>query len=159
MKSKSQLMFVYLLAFYSVISVHAAEERTAWQKWKKPIIATTMAIGVISIWLLSDYYLNSYFDNQLEKTTIGLANGNKTSAFFNGDGTLRKHPYISDLEFKDFQLYENARFWDMYDFKSRLSRNQIGIKLCYLISLITFSWLTTEPSKEKALETTQINIK
>jgi hypothetical protein len=129
MKNQSHLIVTALLALLGTcMPMQATETKSTWQKWKKPVIATTMIIGSIAAWLLLDYYLNGRFNSQLDRTTKALVEGCKGNSFFESNGRLRKHPFISDAEFKDYQLYENARFGNMY---TPLSQSTHTLQYCF----------------------------
>jgi hypothetical protein len=115
MKKQTRLLAWGLLAAYAVTmrplqAETGIEGKTSWQRWKKPAIAGGLVIGGIAAWCLLDFWMNRQFNEKLGDTIKGLVDGTKLNSFFEDDGTLRKHPYISD---KDYQLYENARFGEM----------------------------------------------
>lgn len=172
MKNQAHLTLAALLMLGGTfVSSQAEEAQSSWQKWKKPVIATTMVVGGIVGWLLLDCYLNGQFNSKLDTTTNDLVAG-RSNHFFEDNGQLRKHPFIST---QDYQLYENAHFEDMWaplseakeniinlvrdsfaarriitpsnisyalrSFNVNLLSHQIGSKLCFLASLIGGYWL------------------
>ncbi|HEV2916776.1 MAG TPA: hypothetical protein VGW78_03450 [Candidatus Babeliales bacterium] len=186
MKNYTQLLLCGLLAMHSTTFLPAQEavqKKSTWQQWKRPIIATTLLLGSIASWYLLDLWIKKQFDSRVNETVQGLTEGIKGYSFFNYNGTLRKHPFISDAEFKDYQLHENADFDAMFvpvyyvlhkvlksmkyrtidmshvsylvrSFNIHLLAYQIGSKLCFLTSMLG-SYLLIQNPKESEDEKVQ----
>lgn len=75
MKNRSRLTRYALLLLCGIsMSILNAEQgsTSTWQKWKKPILATTMIASGIVGCLLLDYFLHTQFTHKLDSTTRGL---------------------------------------------------------------------------------------
>ncbi len=135
MKNLSHAVLAGFLAVCSISAPLCAEEtKTTWQKWKKPIVGTTLVVGGIAGWLLLDYYLKSQFNSKLNATTNALVNGRDRS-FFETNGELRKYPNLSEEQLMnqvivDGQLYENARFGNMVTSVSKVTKDIWGDLKC-----------------------------
>lgn len=142
MKNQSHLALAALFMLGGTfVSSQAEKAQSTWQKWKKPVMATTMVVGGIAGWLLLDYYLNGQFNSKLNKITDQLVKG-RSNSFFENNGQLRKWPNLSEEQLKnqaivDGQLYENARFGNMV--KSISATRVIGYLNDYLKGYVSFS--------------------
>ena len=147
MKNRSRLTRYALLLLCGIsMSILNAEQgsTSTWQKWKKPILATTMIASGIVGCLLLDYFLHTQFTHKLDSTTRGLVRGVPGGAFFNNNGELRQWPDLSPEQLKnqaivDGQLYQNARFEDMVIPFSEMFRNVVDCVLDY--RYMRFSYL------------------
>ena len=148
MKNNIKLMLSGLLTLALVGIPLQAEEKSTWQQWKKPIIATTMIVGGIAGWLLLDYYLNAQFASKLKETTDTLVY-DRSNSFFEDDGTLRAWPNLSEEQLKnpliaDGQLYENARFDHLWQPFTEVTGNVTDLikGLCqgHIITFSSLSW-------------------
>lgn len=162
MKNRSHLTLAALLALGSTFASSQAEEaKNTWQKWKNPVIATTMVVGGIAGWLLLDYYLNGQFNSKLDKVTNQLVEG-RSRSFFENNGELRKWPNLSEEQLKnqaivDGQLYENARFGSMT--KSISATRAMDYIRDYLKGYVSFSDISNAISFSTNLLINQVGTK